>query len=841
MSGHGEHAQGPPATSAPNPDHHHLPPIPATTKADTSPGNGPGLTPASDETRQDSPADPTDPARRIPSSIPISNAMGSTAPTTTSAKTRSPPPQSLPPGSIAQAQAQFPVALTTQLQLQVNTKASATSSPPTLFLVPATPGLSGSGISKPSTADPSIPNPSTLSKHKGLPVLPYLVTPKEEKTHGTILGLWEYDDSHPSGKPPSKVAKSSKGAPSTSGSSKVVTSMGAEAGRRALLALQSVVAEEGGPISSGGPRRKASTQQLALPLQSSSLSIASAPVSPHKDRDVDSTGTGMSQNTPFESISLPATPTACENRSPCLPENGFFLAVMSVYWSNLVGPRIEQTWTPRVGCPDESTLNLLAKQILNGEVMRTTDAIEPKMVVLQDEGLIAMSYLYTANPSMTDGCSYGSTTLGTTTGTLAMSTKFVLSFVVPLVYLQNFSSFFGIMSDHAPVLIEVLRGLRAGLRLNVALDMFADEHLVPFVEDIMTMEAVAMAIEGAKASHIALGREGDQVFGREFINRAITSHLQTNSSTVVVGNNITIMNMMINTLALFLSAEDRAKSCHARKQHRYLPNLFLQGIYTPSIGKQSNTGNGIDGESGYLSRKLDRNGRLYHILSSPFPTTIVDTVRCKVEQTERLPKYSVLRSDYRKEQVKCVVERSISRVAAWNASSQAGYLYQGSVPPQSFQKNSGSDAGGFWSARRENSWTSVEWKGQKAVRQIHVAAPMVENLVRCVVGLPIEMREGYVRQWRRGLVKRALTVVKFVKKEGVELAEQLEQQKNTRNRSSDQDFVNGEDPSRPIVQSPQTIFQHLGVDSNDLSIVLGTAERILPSITEFVRVHLGVE
>ncbi|KAF8924996.1 hypothetical protein BGZ58_001237, partial [Dissophora ornata] len=687
--------------------------------------------------------------------------MGSTAPTTTSAKTRSPPPQSLPPGSIAQAQAQFPVALTTQLQLQVNTKASATSSPPTLFLVPATPGLSGSGISKPSTADPSIPNPSTLSKHKGLPVLPYLVTPKEEKTHGTILGLWEYDDSHPSGKPPSKVAKSSKGAPSTSGSSKVVTSMGAEAGRRALLALQSVVAEEGGPISSGGPRRKASTQQLALPLQSSSLSIASAPVSPHKDRDVDSTGTGMSQNTPFESISLPATPTACENRSPCLPENGFFLAVMSVYWSNLVGPRIEQ--------------------ILNGEVMRTTDAIEPKMVVLQDEGLIAMSYLYTANPSMTDGCSYGSTTLGTTTGTLAMSTKFVLSFVVPLVYLQNFSSFFGIMSDHAPVLIEVLRGLRAGL-----------------------------------ASHIALGREGDQVFGREFINRAITSHLQTNSSTVVVGNNITIMNMMINTLALFLSAEDRAKSCHARKQHRYLPNLFLQGIYTPSIGKQSNTGNGIDGESGYLSRKLDRNGRLYHILSSPFPTTIVDTVRCKVEQTERLPKYSVLRSDYRKEQVKCVVERSISRVAAWNASSQAGYLYQGSVPPQSFQKNSGSDAGGFWSARRENSWTSVEWKGQKAVRQIHVAAPMVENLVRCVVGLPIEMREGYVRQWRRGLVKRALTVVKFVKKEGVELAEQLEQQKNTRNRSSDQDFVNGEDPSRPIVQSPQTIFQHLGVDSNDL-------------------------
>jgi len=35
--------------------------------------------------------------------------------------------------------------------------------------------------------------------------------------------------------------------------------------------------------------------------------------------------------------------------------------------------------------------------------------------------------------------------------------------------------------------------------------MFADEHLVPFVEDIMTMEAVAMAIEGAKVCSTDIG------------------------------------------------------------------------------------------------------------------------------------------------------------------------------------------------------------------------------------------------------------------------------------------------------------------------------------------------
>ncbi|KAF9432359.1 hypothetical protein BGZ76_010906 [Entomortierella beljakovae] len=774
---------------------------------------------------------------------------------TPTTKTRSHLPPSLPPGYIAQAQALFPATLTTQLQLQVNTKSTATSSPPTLNLVPATPNPATSSLTtRSASADLPTSNPSTLSKHKGLPVLPYLVTPKEEKSHATILGLWDFDESHQSGKPPSKVTKSGKGAPSTSGSSKVVTSMGAERGRKALLALQSVAAEEGGGISGSAPRKKTSTQQLASkftilaqpPLPT--LSVSSAPVSPRLQRDVDSSiRPGLSPIPPFESMSLPATPTATENRSHCLPDNGFFLAVMSVYWSNLVGPRIEQVWTPRVGCPDEPTLNLLAKQILNGEVLRTTEAIEPKLIVLQEEGLIAMSYLYTANPSMTDNCSYSSTTLGTTAGTLAMSTKFVLSFVVPLAYLQNFSGFLSIMSDHAPVLIEILRGLRSGLRLNVALEIFAEEHLVPFVEDIMTMEAVAMAIEGAKASHIAMGKEGDHAFGREFVNRAITSHLQTHSSTVVIGNNITIMNMMINTLALFLSVEDRAKSCHARKQHRYLPDLFLQGIYTPSIGKQSLAGSGniVDGDTGSttsIHRKSDR-GRIYHILSSPYPTTIVDTVKCKVEQTERFPKYSQFRSDYRKEQVKTSVEKTISRVAAWNASNQSNYLYQGSsVPPHNFQRNNSLDVGGFWTAKRENSWTTTEWKGNKIVKQVLVAAPMVEDLVKCVASLPLEMREVYARQWRRSLVKQASALVRFVKNEGVDLALQIEQRKNPKNRPLDQDLSAEEELSRPTaLASPQATLQQLGFDSSNLDIVLGTAERLLPSITEFVRVNLGVE
>lgn len=60
--------------------------------------------------------------------------------------------------------------------------------------------------------------------------------------------------------------------------------------------------------------------------------------------------------------------------------------------------------------------------------------------------------------------------------------------------------------------------------------------------------------------------------------RLLTSHLQTHGNTVMIGQNITVLNMLINTLALFLSPAERNRSCYARRNHRYMPDLFLQGL-----------------------------------------------------------------------------------------------------------------------------------------------------------------------------------------------------------------------------------------------------------------------
>lgn len=44
-------------------------------------------------------------------------------------------------------------------------------------------------------------------------------------------------------------------------------------------------------------------------------------------------------------------------------------------------------------------------------------------------------------------------------------------------------------------------------------------------------------------------------------------------------------------------------------------------------------------------------------------------------------------------------------------------------------------------------------------------APMVRALLDDVRDIPARLREAYVQQWRRLLVRRAVAFVKFIKKE----------------------------------------------------------------------------
>ena len=69
-------------------------------------------------------------------------------------------------------------------------------------------------------------------------------------------------------------------------------------------------------------------------------------------------------------------------------------------------------------------------------------------------------------------------------------------------------------------------------------------------------------------------------FPREFLSRAITSHLQTHRSSVVIGSpeEADKINMMINTLLLLLPTKERALCSHVRNDNQYVTDLLIQGL-----------------------------------------------------------------------------------------------------------------------------------------------------------------------------------------------------------------------------------------------------------------------
>lgn len=56
-------------------------------------------------------------------------------------------------------------------------------------------------------------------------------------------------------------------------------------------------------------------------------------------------------------------------------------------------------------------------------------------------------------------------------------------------------------------------------------------------------------------------------------------------------------------------------------------------------------------------------------------------------------------------------------------------------------------------------------KRQQVFEKADCIAPMVQTLLDETRRIPARIRESYVRQWRRSLVRRALAMIKFVQDE----------------------------------------------------------------------------
>lgn len=69
--------------------------------------------------------------------------------------------------------------------------------------------------------------------------------------------------------------------------------------------------------------------------------------------------------------------------------------------------------------------------------------------------------------------------------------------------------------------------------------------------------------------------------------------------------------------------------------------------------------------------------------------------------------------------------------------------------------------GSLGTSNHLNDWS----KRQGIFERSESIAPMVQTLLDETRRIPPRVRESYVRQWRRSLVKRALAMIKFVEDE----------------------------------------------------------------------------
>lgn len=104
-------------------------------------------------------------------------------------------------------------------------------------------------------------------------------------------------------------------------------------------------------------------------------------------------------------------------------------------------------------------------------------------------------------------------------------------------------------------------------------------------------------------------------------------HIFVNNRQMLMPSSPTTVKQVINTLALFLFPEERNRSSHTRKEHQYMPDLYVQGVLSQVVDQ--------------MDANLD-----FLVLESPEPTTLVDLSRLTIEQTAVLPKYSRVRTEF---------------------------------------------------------------------------------------------------------------------------------------------------------------------------------------------------
>jgi len=271
---------------------------------------------------------------------------------------------------------------------------------------------------------------------------------------------------------------------------------------------------------------------------------------------------------------------------------------------------------------------------------------------------------------------------------LGNSTKFSLTLVIPKDNLTRYLLLHSVVEDRMTHIVSKLKAIFNKDPAN------AMEIISPFLEHfVYNIDRLYHCyLPPVKFSQTLFIKT--TAFDFDFLARMITSQLQTHGSTVIIGDDPKTINMLVDSLSLFLTnPTEKRRSSHVVEGQGYVPDLVLQGIVTNTI--------------------LDEG-----VIQSMLPTTLIDLSTLSVKQTHPYHEYSVLRGEF--------MRLEIDKLLTLKT--------------------------------KENLWTTQDG----LFRTVKTCAPCVENMLIEALRLPASVREGYIVQSMRMLVRKAVVLIKYV-------------------------------------------------------------------------------
>eukprot|EP00050_Salpingoeca_kvevrii_P008873 m.305615 g.305615 ORF g.305615 m.305615 type:complete len:506 (+) comp18040_c0_seq1:3-1520(+) len=304
-----------------------------------------------------------------------------------------------------------------------------------------------------------------------------------------------------------------------------------------------------------------------------------------------------------------------------LAGNTFFTGVVLSIWDNISGPSVMHIWRSERALPDafySKLLPFIPRCTLNSEISRdsTTCQLNPeqKFFVLSEIGFVVLSFAFYAQIGEKD------------------ANLFSFALVLPV---DAMSAYLELHTLWAERICSLLKRLQVFLRREpsppAALEKFS-AALNPFLINLDSL-GVASLTEGIDMSRTVFGPENETQFDIVFLRMAITSHLQTGGVTIVLGHDEIRVNLMINTLAVFLSPDERRRSRYARPDcdTGFAPDLFLQGIVKPA------------------NESFDLTAR--DIVQSQLPSTLINLATNTVRQTKQLNEYAMIHAESERDEL----------------------------------------------------------------------------------------------------------------------------------------------------------------------------------------------